>query len=286
VPVIGIVGGLLTALFRGGAGTCSARLTRALGPLRALALGNLIAIVTVTAAALAWQGPPHGTAGDWLRALAYGLGTVVALAAIFRAYSVAKVGLVSATVSSNGAIAALVSVAFLGEHLPAPAVAAILLTAAGVAAAALREDTTGTGPAGGSDRRGTGYALLGACGFATAVIAGSGVDELHPIWVVAAGRAVGLVLVTLPVAVRLGLPRPDRALLPYAIGSPVLDAAGFASLLVAGQHGVAVPAVLATLSAVVLAIGGVVVFRERLSRLQWLGVATTLVGVAALATTR
>ncbi len=40
---------------------------------------------------------------------------MVALSMIFRAYSMAKVGLVSAIVSTNGTIAALVSVAILGE---------------------------------------------------------------------------------------------------------------------------------------------------------------------------
>jgi drug/metabolite transporter (DMT)-like permease len=285
--MIGIVGGLLTALFWGCAGTCSARLTRALGPLQALALGNMIGVVLVPLVALGWLGMPNGvSAEDWLRAVGYGLGTTGALAAIFRAYSLAKVGLVSATVSTSGAIAALVSVALLGEKLPRPAVIAILVTAVGVAAAALREDPTGTGPIGGSDRRGSGFALLGACGFATAVLVGSGVENLHPIWVVAIGRVVGTVLVSAPVIVRSGLPPVPRSLVPFAIGSPVFDAAGFAALLVASRHGVAVPAVLATLSVIVLTLVGVVVFRERLSRLQWVGVATTLLGVATLAATR
>ena len=49
----------------------------------------------------------------------------------------------------------------------------------------------------------------------------------------------------------------------------MLDAAGFAALLVGSRDGVAVPAVLSTLSAVFLALVGYFLFRERMSRLQW-----------------
>ncbi len=66
----------------------------------------------------------------------------------------------------------------------------------------------------------------------------------------------------------------------------MLDAAGFAALLVGSRDGVAVPAVLSTLSAVFLALIGHFVFRERMSRLQWAGALTTLAGVATLAATR
>jgi drug/metabolite transporter (DMT)-like permease len=55
---------------------------------------------------------------------------------------------------------------------------------------------------------------------------------------------------------------------------------------VGSQDGVAVPAVLSTLSAVFLALIGYFFFRERMSRLQWAGALTTLAGVATLAATR
>ena len=99
---------------------------------------------------------------------------------------------------------------------------------------------------------------------------------------VAIGRAIGVCIVTVPLALRRDLPRIDRSLAPYAIGSPVFDAAGFIALLVATGDGVAIPAVLSTGSA----IAGAVFFRERLSRLQWAGVATTVAGVAALTALR
>lgn len=283
--MLGILGGLLAACFWGGAGTCSARCARALGSLRSLAIGNVIGVVLVSGAALAVHGPPTGApASDWLRGIGYGLGTMAGLACIFKAYELAKVGLVSATVSTNGAIAALVSVLLLGEELAPVAILALVVTATGVSLSALRGGQGG--PAGGSNARGVAFALLGACGFATAILVGSDLESLGPIWIVATGRAVGVVVVTVPLALARALPRPERGLWPWLLGSPAFDAAGFAALLLATQDGVAVPAVIANMSVVLLSLIAMVVFDERLGRLQWVGVATTLSGVAVLAATQ
>ena len=184
----------------------------------------------------------------------------------------------------NGAIAAILSVLVLGVRLPPAAVLPLAAIAAGVGLTAYRGDDGDVGP--GSVRRGVLLAALGAVLFGSAIVSGATVGGMAPIWVVAIGRAVGLVLVTVPIALSHGLPRIDRSLAPYAIGSPAFDAAGFATLLVASRHGVAVPAVLATGSAVLLALSGVLVFRERLSRTQWAGVCTTVAGVAALTALR
>jgi drug/metabolite transporter (DMT)-like permease len=284
--VTGILGGLFCAIFWCGAGTCSATCARVWGPIQSLAMGCLIGSIAIPLVALVWVGVPHAPLSDWLWAVGYGVGTMLALTCIFRAYSMAKVGLVSAIVSTNGTIAALVSVAVLGEELPPAAILATLIVGTGVCLAALREGDPATGPRGGSDRVGAVFALLGACGFAGAVLSGAQADTLDPIWVVAVGRLFGLVVVTVPVWLSGRLPKLDREILPYAIGSPMLDAAGFAALLIGSETGVAVPAVLSTLSAVFLALVGHLVFRERMSRLQWAGALTTLAGVATLAATR
>jgi drug/metabolite transporter (DMT)-like permease len=285
--MIGIVGGLLTALFWGGAGTCSARCARVIGPIATLAVGNLIGVVWLVAVALVWRGVPvDAAAGDWLRAVGYGVGSIAGLALIFRAYTTAKVGLVSATVATNGALAAILSVVVFGESVPAVVLVAIPVTMVGVAVTAWREEPPGRAGGRGATRRGAGYALAGACCFALAVLSGSHVRTLDPVWVVATGRMVGVVTVTAWVVTRHGLPRIPRTITGFAVGSPVFDGAGFLALLTAARHGVAIPAVLSTLSVLVIAALGFVVFGERLTRLQWAGVLTTLVGVATIAATR
>ena len=258
-------------------------MARAVGPLCSLAVGNLIGVVIVPIAALLWVGRPHGAPlDDWLGAIGYGLGATLGLGSIFRAYAVTKVGLVSPIVSTNGSIAAILSMLFLGESLPAVALLALLVIAAGIGLCAYRTDS-GSGE---REREGLAFGLLGAALFGGAVVSGSTVQALDAIWVVAIGRVIGVAIISLPLALRRELPRIDRSLIPWAVGSPFFDAAGFAALLVASRDGVAVPAVLSTGSAVLLALSGVLVFGERLSRLQWVGVVTTVAGVATLAALR
>ena len=225
----GLLGGLFCAIFWCGAGTCSATCARVWTPVRSLAMGCLIGAIAVPIVALAWVGVPHAPLSDWLWALGYGIGTMLALAMIFRAYSMAKVGLVSAIVSTNGTIAALVSVAVLGESLPPAAIIATLIVGTGVCLAALREGDPATGPRGGSDRLGAAFALLGACGFAAAVLCGAQGQDARPD--LGGGGRAAVRADRRHVADRAAgpaAPAPDREILPYAlIGSPLLDAAGF-----------------------------------------------------------
>ncbi len=280
--MIGIIGGLSAAIFWCGAGTCSARLARSVGSLQALALGNIVGFVALVAIALVWVGPPD-PAGvkDVLIALAYGIGTVGGLAAIFRAYELTKLGLTSAMVAANGSVAALASVLFLNESLPVPAWVALVVVGLGISVVALASGG-GARLAGGGSAKGIGFAALGALGFGLAVAAASAADTLHPVWIVAAGRLVGLVVVTIPLMLAGRLPRPERALWPYVVGSPFFDAAGFIAVLIGSRDGVAIPAVLSNLSCVLLVAVGAVAFHERLTPLQLSGATLTLLGVVAL----
>jgi drug/metabolite transporter (DMT)-like permease len=284
--VIGLIGGLITALTWAGAGTCSARCARAFGPLPTLALGNLIGACVLIPIALVWEGPPPaGSAADWLRLAGFTFGTIGGLGVVFRAYRSAKVGLVSATVSTSGALAALGSVLLLGERVKPLGAVAILAAGLGVAVVAWRGAAMrGASPR--SGRFGVALALLGAGMFAESVLSASHISTLPAIWVVAAARAAGAVAITGPVAARGGLPRPRGRMIGYALGSPLFDAVGFVALLIASRHGVALPAVLSTLNVVITALLGVAVFSERLTRVQWIGVAVTLVAAATLASVR
>jgi drug/metabolite transporter (DMT)-like permease len=282
--VNGMAGGLTTAAAWACAGTCSARTSRSIGPLATVATGNVVGVVATIAFALVAVGRPDvGGAGDVLAALGYAFGTMSGLLLIFRGYSIGKVSLVSAMVSTNGTVAALFSVLVLGEYLPSAAVAAMVVTGLGVALTALRPDPPVPGR---SDRAGIVFGLLGAAAFAGAILSGDHAGSLDPLWVVATGRVVGLIAITLPYLVLRGVPRVPRPVLPFAIGSPLFDATGFAALLIAGENGIAVPAALSTLNVPLLVVLGAVVFRERPRPMQLLGILITVTGVAALALTR
>lgn len=280
----GIIGGLTTAAAWACAGTCSARTSRGIGPLATVATGNVVGVVATTIVALAVAGSPQASGpADWLAAVGYGLGTMAGLLLIFRGYAIGKVSLVSAMVSTNGTITALFAVLVLGEQMPAAAVLGMVMTGAGVGLTALKPEPAAAGR---SDRLGITFGLLGAVGFAAAILSGDHAGSLDPLWVVAIGRAVGCLVITAPYLVLRGRPRVPREVLPFAVGSPLFDAVGFAALLIAGEDGIAVPAALSTLNVPLLVVFGAVVFHERPRPGQLVGMAVTLCGVVILTLTR
>jgi drug/metabolite transporter (DMT)-like permease len=67
--------------------------------------------------------------------------------------------------------------------------------------------------------------------------------------------------------------------------SGLCEVAGFASYTIGARHGIAISAVLASQFAAFAAVGAFLLFRERLTRLQILGIAAIAVGVAVLSAT-
>ena len=76
-----------------------------------------------------------------------------------------------------------------------------------------------------------------------------------------------------------------RKAVPLVVASGVCEVAGFASYAVGSRHGIAVSAVLASQFAALAAVGAYFLFRERLTRLQLVGVGAVVVGVAVLSAT-
>jgi drug/metabolite transporter (DMT)-like permease len=97
-----------------------------------------------------------------------------------------------------------------------------------------------------------------------------------------AARGLGVTVIVLPLLVRRRL-RLTRTAVPFVLASGVLEVAGYAAFLLGvGSGNVAVPAVLSSLFAVVAGMLGFVLLGERLRRLQFAGVAVTVIGVVVL----
>ena len=109
--------------------------------------------------------------------------------------------------------------------------------------------------------------------------------DLTVTWAVLPARVVGVVAVTLPLALTSRL-RLTRQALPLVVASGLAEVVGFASFAAGARHGIAVTAVLASQFAAVAAVGAYVLFGERLGRVQLTGVAMILAGVAALSALR
>ena len=94
-------------------------------------------------------------------------------------------------------------------------------------------------------------------------------------------RAAGVLLVAVPLALGSRLQLTRRAL-PLIVASGLAEVAGFAAYAVGARHGIAISAVLASQFAAVAAVGAYLLFGERLGRVQLVGVAMIVAGVAAL----
>ena len=205
-------------------------------------------------------------------------GAVLGFLLTYTALGESKVSLVAPIVSAEGAVAAVVAVA-AGEPLSVASAFAPGAIAVGVAlASASRPATAGaTRPL-----RGLLLAVCAAVAFGILLYAsGRAGEEVPAVWVAFAARLLGTTAVLVPLALRGSL-RLTRAALPYVLFSGVCEIVGLTTYVVGARHSVAVTAVTASQFAALAALGGYLLFGERLARLQIGGVTVIVVAVTLL----
>jgi drug/metabolite transporter (DMT)-like permease len=279
--VIGVAGGLLAAVLWGLSTVAASRATRVMAPQQALAYVMLTGLVIASVIAPAVEGGPssvgwHGIA--W--ALVAGLSSVWGLSMMYRALRIGKVGVVAPIASTEGAIAAVVSVAFLGETLTIPVTLALCVVAAGIVV------VTFHGRLADLHLRPCLYALAAASGFGVALISSSEAgNAVGVFWTILIARTVGALYTVGPLSLRGQLGWPGRAVL-LSVAAGVAEIGGFAAYIKATTDGVAVPAVLGSQFAAVAALTSFVAFGERVTRIQLAGGLVITAGVAAVAALR
>jgi drug/metabolite transporter (DMT)-like permease len=275
--VVAVLGGLGAALAFAVTTLCASRSSKLLGAWSTLAWVMIVGFV-VAAPVAAFEGVPGGLdvrSVGWLAAS--GCGNVAGLLVTYAALRIGKVGVVAPIVSTEGAIAAVISVA-AGERLEAASYAVLALIAAGVVLAGAGSDEGG----GRSSPRALLLAVAGACLFGISLYAtGRAGAELPIFWAVLPARLVGVVAVAVPLIVtrRLTLTRPA---VPLVVAGGLAEVAGFALYVVGARHGLAVSAVLVSQFGGLAALIAFFLYRERLRPLQVAGIAVIVVGVAAL----
>ena len=192
---------------------------------------------------------------------------------------VGKVGVVAPILATGGAISALIS-ALLGESI-APLVAFVLLViVAGVVLSAIAPD-----PAPLENERPV-YAVIvsslaamciGAGLFATGNLS----DELPLSWVLLPARLVGVLIIFLPLLLTRRL-RITRSTVPMVIAMGFTEVLGFVCFAIGAQYQLAVMSVFSSQFAPIAAIAAYFLFKEKLGRLQIMGVAVIVLGVTAL----
>jgi drug/metabolite transporter (DMT)-like permease len=224
--------------------------------------------------------PKHLGSSSAIWLLMGGGGNVLGLMLTYRALRIGKVALVAPITSSEGAIAAVIAV-IAGESLSLGVAVTLAVIAFGVCLAAVPSDALEQ-----HDRvahpRAVALAIAGACAFGISLYGTGRAGTIFPsAWVVLSARLIGAVVIAAPMALRGRLEATRRAW-PLLVGSGVAEVVGFFSYTDGSRHGIAVASVLSSQFAALTALGAFLLFKERLSRLQLLGVVVVLCGVAVL----
>jgi drug/metabolite transporter (DMT)-like permease len=278
--LIAVLGGVGAAVAFSATTLCYARLSRMLPPLVVLAWVMIVGLA-ITLPLVAIAGAPHsvGTSDvGWL--LLAGFGNVAGLILTYMALRHGKVALVAPITSTEGAIAALISVV-AGEKLAAAAAVTLAVIVTGILLASTGHDHP-IERGGSSGLRTIVLAVLSAGAFGASLYAVGRVGRELPLaWALLPARAVGVAVVATPLALssRLRLHRPA---VPFVLAGGSCEVVGIASYTIGARHGIAVSAVLASQFGAVAALIGFFLFRERLTRVQVLGVAAIAVGVTVL----
>jgi drug/metabolite transporter (DMT)-like permease len=298
-----VLGGLGAAIIWSVGSVGASRAARGLGPMLTLAWVMLIGFVIV-GVILPFSPSASPSVGALVWLVLGGAGNVGGLLLMYRALRIGQMGVVMPIVTTEGGIAAAIAIA-AGQSVSTPRGAALTATVIGVAMTAIsrRPATAAAGtapavsvsavpvsggpravgdPSGHDDRQAAAWASLGAVAFGIGLYATARAGAVLPAsWAVMPPRVVGVVAVTLPLACSGRLRRP-HGYVGWLLLSGVCEVGGFFAYTLAARHGIAVAAVLATLTGAFGTAFGRLLFGERLRATQLAGVAVTFAAVATL----
>jgi drug/metabolite transporter (DMT)-like permease len=262
------------------------RIVRSVSVWTALLWVMMVGLVVLVPLALIVDGLPSGDA-EWRAAgfaAASGVLEFLGLGALLKGLSTGNLSVVTPLGSLSGGFAAVIAIV-LGESLPPIAwVGLPLAVVGGLMASVERAPESAFG-----ERRrtrataGAGWALLSAVLFAGTLLLFAEATALPPVSLAAVGR-VSTTIVVIPVALFSGgfvLPRQFRH---RATVAGVVDAGAFVALAAAISLGpVAIASVSVAQAGTWAVIIGLVLMREKLSRVQLVGVVLTCVAITMLA---
>jgi uncharacterized membrane protein len=278
--VIAVFGGIGAALAWAVSTLCSSRSSRMIAPNFVVAWVMLVGLIITAPIAAANGIPKHLVTGSGIWLLVGGGGNVLGLMLAYRALRIGKVALVSPITSTEGAIAALIAV-IAGESLSLDVALTLAVIVFGVCLAAIPSDALAH-----TDRlahpRAVAFAIAAACSFGLSLYGTGRAGAVFPsAWVVLSARVIGVLVLAAPLALRGRLELTRRAL-PLVVGSGIAEVVGFFSYTDGSRHGIAIASVLSSQFAAVAALGAFLLFKERLSRFQLLGVVVVIIGVGVL----
>jgi len=297
--MIAIFGGLGAAALWATANLASSRSSRMIGASSTVAWMMLVGLAVTTPFALVSGPLPEITPTLALWLTASGFGGVVGLMFMYRGLRIGKIGVVLALASTEGAIAAIISVV-AGETLTLASALVLGVIAIGVAIVALAggeaaeaaEDEPDSTPsarpmtAAALERRAALFGAAAAIAFGFSVYGTAMAGKSLPlVLAVMPARVVGVALVFLPMAFA-GRLRMTRRAAPLVVIVGLGEVLGNASYILGARQSIAISSVLASQFAAFAAVVAFFLFRERLTSPQRSGFVAIAVGVAVLTIVR
>ncbi|WP_460142175.1 EamA family transporter [Pseudomonas sp. S2_E01] len=279
--------GLLAAVLWGGTDFLVGMNARAVGVKRAVffgqALGFSIMSVLLVACPMLILKSMSASVEVWLFGVVAAALTVSGALALSKAFALGKASIVAPLVTSYGVVTTLLSWAG-GEQISLLQLLCIALCVTGVVLSSIHDDSKI--PHSTQASRSIAYALLAAFFYGTSFwLQGHFVlPALGPVMMLWLAYLIGLiVLVVIVLRLKDGLKIPALKNCLTLTGASLMNLGGFSSFAwgaVAGS--VSVVTVISTLSGGIAAILGYVFFKERLGKVQVLGVVLVLVGAFVL----
>lgn len=307
VRVTAILGGLIAAALWAAATLASSRSSRMLGS--RVVLGWVMLIGVIVGVPLAFIDAPieRLEPGTLALLLLAGFCYVGGLGLTYAALQIGKVSIVAPIVATEGAVAAVIAI-WLGDPVTLAAGVILAVIAVGVVMSSIERSGTDV-PAGDTDlvadaldgpaspsalshtppiaagdtRRSTLLAIGAALIFGVGLVSMGTAASLVPLaWVALTARLVGVVAITLPLLLR-GRLRLTRAAMPLLVIAGVGEIVGSMASAWGARESIAIVAVLGSQFAAFSAVVAFLLFGERLSRVQVIGVVLVVAGVTALA---
>src|SRR5437868_3778951 len=263
----------LAASLSWGAGDFSGGLaTRRANVFSVVLAAHAIGLVLLVALALVWSEPLPSPL-DIVWGGAAGLAGAVGLAAFYRALAVGRMGI---TAPITAVLAAAIPVIFSAffEGLPG------LLQLAGFVLALIAVGLISRPQAAGGRPEGIGLALLAGLGFGGFLILIGQVSPTAIFWPLTAARLSSFLFMLAIVLTRRQGMLPKKSLFPLILLAGALDVAGNAFFVLAAHAGrLDVAAILSSLYPAVTVLLASIILRERVTRLQALGIVAALIAI-------
>ncbi len=275
--MVAILGGAGAAVAWAVGALCAARLSRTLGSMHALAWVMVLGLLLLVPA-LALAHRPHVDTETMTWLVLSGIASVAGLLMVYRALGTGRIGVVAPIVSAEGAVTAVLAI-IGGQAVGVGQAIALAAVVGGVILIARHpDDAVGDEPPTRAAAWAGAAALTFGCGL---YFTGRAAADVPAVWAVLPPRLIGVVVLTLPLAVvgRMQLP---RAMAPIALLGAICEVAGFLCYAAGAAHNIAIAAVLASTTGAVAAVFAWLVHTERLTRIQVAGVAVLTLGVAVL----